>query len=224
MRALKWFFWPAVLATVSTGAELPKLAVKLPELRPITLPQVTANLQELFPAPPNRFRAIRAGGVIDAGGGPFILPPEYLGIIDLFGGRENYEAALAATRVEVMLLHPANMRSDQVERYREGTSVVLSPSEMGTAIGALTDDASFDWESKSADDYFANPEPLRYELRLKFISPRGVVLFDLCPSERSIRISTAQWESSAQPCPFGYDQVSTVILHRLPEFAAILLQ
>lgn len=136
-------------------------------------------------------------------------PPEIHGLIDLFGGPENYAAALAAERVEVIVLQP--VKSDDTTRYDELSGFPLSDEDAAILRAVLTSDGTYDWSEGYPD--FDDPE---YSFRVKLRSRGRVVTVDLSMSEGIARVVIGGREVARQHFTFGYDTIASLLERHFP--------
>jgi hypothetical protein len=162
----------AAVGLIDCGAAFPE--VVLPAAPKLTLPSLEPKVEWKEEPPRGGF----FGSMFNCGG---VHGPQVNGLIELFGGTDNFRTVLASARVEVVTLR----RGGGVDGGSDGF-VEKRPHFLGEAAATalrtiLTDDATYDWD----DMEWSEPN---YDVRLKFRRGGDVVWVDLCREEQLLRV------------------------------------
>ncbi|MBS0633443.1 MAG: hypothetical protein JSS11_16155 [Verrucomicrobia bacterium] len=154
------------------------------------------------------------GGII---GIMFGTPPEVYGLIDLFGGTENYASALSANRVDLIVLRA--IKSGETTRYKELSGFPLPDEDATLLRTALTCDATYDWN----EDYFDFDDP-EFSYRVKLRSQGRVASVDLSMSEGIARVIVDGHEVGRTSFKVGYAAIHSILERHFPNSVEPLRQ
>lgn len=192
--------------------DLPPLSLRQPELPPLK-PIANVSLRPMG-GPPLALPAFPWVCVYVDGFWPDKPPPPIDGLIELFGSRENYALALAAERIELTLLKAKPAATSSPENYLEIAESALSPADMGTLIGTLTSDATYDWREEY---YFFEPPAPVYRFRVKFWSGHEVVMLDLSLRDTWTRVVKNGREVAGQSFVNGRQAIESLLERHFPD-------
>lgn len=144
-------------------------------------------------------------------GGPFEPLRAVDGLIELFGSTDNYASALAAERIELVVLQSRKAVLGEPLGYKELGGISLAADEAAVMRAAVTSDTAYDWREVQSDD-----DAPEYAFRVKLRSRDRVVIVDLSMAPMTARVVVAGREVARQSFAFGYETVVPLLERHFP--------
>lgn len=131
------------------------------------------------------------------------------GVLDLFGGAENYRVAFIPDRIELRKLVKKSERIDAPADFTEGPITPLSVEDEVKLRVVLTDDATYNW----SEEYDCAPD---YAFRVKFWQKDNLVSLDLCFDCHTLRVVKNDQEIAAKNFEYGYKDLALLVERHFP--------